>query len=244
MAGWFIVLSGFLLKDGSARGVSYHVNHPNLDLGLGPNLHNSEQVRFVSHQIRNQRPRFDEPRSNLDHPIHTNGFDLILPKRYISFSPGRCPLIERSWVCLLSPASPGNGADALRWHFSPEQLHAELRPPTTQRNDAIREGKWVEHRRCGLTADCHYEFSSRWGADPRWETVSDEELLADLIATPHDEGTITIQAYPRVTPVYSPRPIVNESWWPQCTTTPSSLYLPWQWRHEIQITGDAEPRHI
>jgi hypothetical protein len=38
--------------------------------------------------------------------------------------------------------------------ISPEHPHTELWPPSTQRNDAIREWKWIEPRRCKLIADC------------------------------------------------------------------------------------------
>jgi hypothetical protein len=112
MEGWFIVLSGFLLKDGSAEGVSYHVNRPNLYLRLGLNLHNTESIHYVSHRIRNQRPRFDELRSNLDHPIHTNGSDLILLKRYVSSNRSRCLSNPCPGTHLLPPATPSGGAVA------------------------------------------------------------------------------------------------------------------------------------
>jgi hypothetical protein len=110
MAGWFIVSSGFLLKDGSTEGVSYHVNCPNLDLGLGLNLHNTKPTRYVSHRIRKPRPRFDESRSNLDHPIHTNGSDLILPKRYDSFSPGLSSSSQWPRSIFPNPATHHGGA--------------------------------------------------------------------------------------------------------------------------------------
>jgi hypothetical protein len=61
---------------------------------------------------------------------------------------------------LLPPSSPGDRVDAPRQRISPEHPHAELKPPTTQRNDTIREGKWVEPRRCELTADCRDVGSS------------------------------------------------------------------------------------
>lgn len=102
---------------------------------------------------------------------------------------------------LLPSALPGDRVDAPRRRISPEHPHAELQPPTTQRNGTIREGKWVEPRRCELTADCRdVESSHDTVRSPWWWHPS-----ARNSASPHDPHAQSSSRKQRVIPSEHPR---------------------------------------